>query len=182
MIWPLDLVPYYSYPKHVSMLSPEYFLSITLLVAITAGCLILAKKWKIGLVVWSYYIVTLIPVLGIVQVGAQPMADRYTYLPSLGPFFLTGLAAAWIMRAGRSAARWRLSIVLFKSAAAVLVLAAMSYATVEQIGVWKTSMGLWDYVIDKKTEAPSSFITAASRFTTWACLTVRWRTTIWPLP
>ena len=45
--------------------------------------------------VWGYYVVTLLPVLGIVQVGGQAMADRYTYLPGLGPFLIAGLVTAW---------------------------------------------------------------------------------------
>ncbi|MHC4184301.1 MAG: hypothetical protein ACYSR0_13225 [Planctomycetota bacterium] len=43
-----------------------------------------------------YYVVTLLPVLGIIQAGEQAAADRYTYLPSLGPFLLLGLAFLWV--------------------------------------------------------------------------------------
>ena len=53
---------------------------------------------KVFFSVWSYYVITLVPVLGIVQVGQQSMADRSTYLPSLGPFLVVGLVGAWISR------------------------------------------------------------------------------------
>src|SRR5208337_114159 len=96
MLWPVDLVPYYPYPGNVSILSFEYLSAIALVIGITAVCIILAKKQKLWLTVWGIYVVTLLPVLGIVQVGNQSMADRYMYLPSLGPFLIMGLIAAWI--------------------------------------------------------------------------------------
>ncbi len=154
MIWPLNLIPYYSYPKNVSLLSPEYFLSIVLLAAITAGCLIMVKKQKVWLTAWSCYIVTLIPVIGIVQVGGQPMADRYTYLTSLGPFLMIGLLVGKAANERPSAVRRDLSVKLVKTAMAVFVLAAMTYVTIQQITVWENGMRLWNYIIEKKSDAP----------------------------
>jgi hypothetical protein len=49
------------------------------------------KKQKFWFAAWAYYVATLVPVLGILQVGSQAMADRYTYLPSLGPFLVIGM-------------------------------------------------------------------------------------------
>jgi hypothetical protein len=92
MLWPLNLVPYYPYPKDASPLSLEYFSAIVLVIGITAACMVMAKKQKLWLSVWGYYVVTLVPVLGIVQVGGQAMADRFTYLPSLSPFL------SWVYR------------------------------------------------------------------------------------
>ncbi|MGD0283667.1 MAG: hypothetical protein ABSB95_15050, partial [Dissulfurispiraceae bacterium] len=94
MVWPVNLIPYYSYPGNVSLFSAEYFLSVIIVFGITAACLIMVKKQKLWLAAWGYYVITLLPVLGIVQVGGQAMADRYTYLPSLGPFILIGLIGA----------------------------------------------------------------------------------------
>ena len=96
MLLPLRLIPYYPYPKEVSLLSVSTLLAIGLVIVITATCVVLLKKQKLWLSAWVFYVVTLVPVIGIIQVGNQAMADRYTYLPSLGPFLIAGLCAAWI--------------------------------------------------------------------------------------
>jgi hypothetical protein len=95
MVLPLNLIPLYTYPRDISLLSPNYFLPILLVAGITLTCIIAIKRQKLWMSVWGYYVVTLVPVLGIVQVGGQAMADRYTYLPGTGPFLIVGLAIAW---------------------------------------------------------------------------------------
>ncbi|MGD0885158.1 MAG: hypothetical protein ABSA46_09855, partial [Thermodesulfovibrionales bacterium] len=87
---PVDLSPYYPYPKlqEVTLVSPQYLFAVIFVVGLTAILLVAAKKQRVWLSAWGYYVVTLIPVIGIVQVGSQAMADRYMYLPSLGPFLL----------------------------------------------------------------------------------------------
>lgn len=81
---------------------------------------------------WLYYLATLAPVLGIVQVGEQAAADRYTYLPSLGPFLLVAAALA-ATRAGL--------------AIATATLVALAGLSVRQIGTWHDSVALWERVI-----------------------------------
>jgi tetratricopeptide (TPR) repeat protein len=152
MLWPLNLVPYYPYPKDVSILSLEYLAPIALVIGLTAGCIVMVKKHKIWLSAWGYYVVTLLPVLGIVQVGGQSMADRYTYLPGLGPFFIMGLAAVWIADKVNALKKWSLVIKVFSAAAAIFILVFLSYLTFKQISIWKNSIELWSYVIEKDPE------------------------------
>jgi len=152
MLWPLDLVPYYPYPRHISILSFEYLSAIVLVIGITAVCIFLAKKQKLWLTVWGIYVVTLFPVLGILQVGNQSMADRYMYLPSLGPFLVMGLTAAWIWAKVNRLQRWRLVTKATVAGVTVLVFAALSFLTFAQIGIWKNSIDLWSYVIRKEPE------------------------------
>ena len=149
MIAPVHLVPYYPYPESISFLSLEYLSAIALVIGITAACMVTAKKQKLWLTVWGYYVVTLIPVLGIIQVGGQSMADRYTYLPSLGPFFMIGLAVAWVWRTVNALQRPGLVRVAC-GAAAIFVFVSLSYATLVQISIWKNSFTLWSYVIEKE--------------------------------
>jgi tetratricopeptide (TPR) repeat protein len=149
MLWPLHLVPYYPYPKTIAFFSAEYLLSIILVCGITAACIIMAKKQKVWLAVWGYYVVTLLPVIGIVQVGDQAMADRYTYLPSLGPFILIGLFGAWLWKRSSPYGRAGAGMVI---AIAILVLVSLSYLTLKQIAVWKDSLTLWTYVTEKEPE------------------------------
>jgi tetratricopeptide (TPR) repeat protein len=152
MLWPANLIPFYPYPRNVSLLAPEYLLSLVLVTGVTAGCILLAKRQKWWLAAWGYYTVTLIPVLGIVQVGTQAMADRYTYLPGLGPFLCLGLAAAWIVDKTDTVKKGRRAVQAVAAAAAVAAIAALSLLTVEQTGVWKNTMVFWNYVIEKEPD------------------------------
>jgi Tfp pilus assembly protein PilF len=154
MMVPLHLSPFYPYPypDEVSLLSPEYLLPIGLATWITIACVSLAKKQKLWLSVWSYYVVTLLPVTGIIQVGSQSMADRYTYLPSLGPFLLMGLAAASAMRSLQAVKKHRHSFILFCTAVVIFVFVLIAYLTIHQIGIWKNSITLWSHVIQEEPE------------------------------
>jgi hypothetical protein len=137
MALPLDLAPFYPYPKSASILSVEYLLPLVLAAAITVAAVIMARKQALLPAAWSYYVVTLLPVLGIIQVGGQEMADRYTYLPSLGPFVLVGTGAAWAWEHGQALLRWGAvtrGACLFTAA---LALGFLSYATVVQTGIWR---------------------------------------------
>jgi hypothetical protein len=165
MIVPFNLVPYYPYPKNISLLSPECLLSIALIAGITAACLVMAKKQKLWMTAWGYYVVTLIPVLGIVQVGGQSMADRYTYLPSLGPFFIIGLTAAWVWGTVTTSKRPGLHIKVACSAAAIFLFVSLSHLTMKQIGIWKNSFTLWNYVIEKEpNRVPSAYAYRGAAF------------------
>jgi tetratricopeptide (TPR) repeat protein len=109
----------------------------------------LARKQKLWLAVWGFYVVTLLPVLGIVQVGRQAMADRYMYLPSVGPFLVIGLVITWFFAKVNSPdRRWPVGkfLTIF---IAVLLFSSISYLTLKQIGIWRNDMVLWSYVITK---------------------------------
>ena len=152
MVLPLDLSPFYPYPREASLFSIEYFLAIVLVAGITIASVVIAKRQKLWLSAWGYYVITLLPVLGIVQVGLQSMADRYTYLPSLGPFLVIGIMASWVWaRAERLGEKSQVAKVL-AVAASVLVIVSLSYATFKQIAVWKNSIVFWSYVIEKEPE------------------------------
>jgi protein O-mannosyl-transferase len=111
--------------------------------------MVMAKKQGLWMSAWGYYSLTLLPVLGIIQVGEQAMADRYTYLPSLGPFLVVGIVAAWSLKKVDALSRLSKAPVIFSFAVAVFVPLSMSYLTVQQIGIWKNSITLWDFVIEK---------------------------------
>jgi protein O-mannosyl-transferase len=152
MLLPLNLIPYYPYPKKVSLFSTEYVLAIGLVIGITATCVVLVKKQKLWLSAWGYYVVTLVPVIGIIQVGNQSMADRYTYLPSLGPFLIVGLCVAWIAEEVIWEKRWNSPVRLFSLSIILILIASLIYLTTNQIGVWRNSVGLWTFIIDKNPE------------------------------
>ena len=148
MLAPFALSPFYPYPGNAELLTPEYLVSVALLIAITVASFVMARKHKLPLAVWGYYVVTLIPVSGIVQVGAQSMANRYTYLPSIGPFLVIGLVASKAWESAGSETMHRLRARATYAAAALMVLIAMSYLTYRQIMLWENGITLWSDVID----------------------------------
>ena len=148
LLMPVNLLPYYSYPKDVSLLSLKYLFPVLAVAAITIGGIAEARRRPALISAWAYYVITLVPVLGIIQVGTQAMADRYTYLPSLGPFLLAGIASARGMDfAGRTGKGKYLKAGL--AGFGLMVFGALACMTFLQIGIWKDSVGLWTYVIDK---------------------------------
>ena len=157
MLLPLDLAPFYPYPKSASLLTVEYFLPLAIVIAVTAACIMTARKRGLLLSAWSYYIVTLVPVLGIVQVGGQEMADRYTYLPGLGPFLAVGMGVAWVWEKERAPARRNLSVTSISVAMAALAIGFLSYSTLQQISIWKNGFVLWNYEIEKAPGVPRAY-------------------------
>ena len=152
MIAPLNLSPFYPYPRDISPLSLDFLFSFILVIGITGACIFFVKKQKLWGAVWGYYVLTLIPVIGIVQVGMQAMADRYTYLPSIGPFMLAGLAVALVFKNLDRQAKGRLVIKIVSVAAVAALFILGTFLTVKQIGIWKNSINLWDHVIAQEQE------------------------------
>ena len=152
MLAPLNLIPFYPFPKDISILSFKYFGSIALVIGVTAVAILLRNKQRFLLAAWCYYIVSLLPVLGIVQVGDYAMADRYTYLPSIGPFMLVGLFVAWLWEKASSMGEKGHALTRLVAGAGLVVCLALAYATVSQIGIWKDSITLWSYVIDQEQD------------------------------
>ena len=154
MLFPVGLSPFYPYSGNVYLLSPQYFMAIVFFIGVAAACLIIAKRRKIWLSLWGYYVVTLFPVIGIVQVGRQSMADRYTYLPSIGPFLIAGVFVAWAYRKASSSGR---GIKLACIASALCLVISLSYLTFKQIGIWNNTVGFWSYVIQKEPGVPFAY-------------------------
>lgn len=141
MVFPRDLAPYYPLPFRVEFLKIEYIGSAAIFIAITFFCVAVFRKHKIFLAAWLYYLITLFPVIGLVQVGAQAAADRFTYLPTLS-LFLTGAAgAAWAVNRGDKARRATLSVMFF----IFIILAGL---TLRQTSIWRDSVSLWTHELD----------------------------------
>jgi tetratricopeptide (TPR) repeat protein len=147
MAMPFNLAPFYPYPHNISLMSFEYLLPIVLVIGITLACTIVARRQKLWLSLWSYYVVTLLPVIGIVQVGKQAMADRYMYLPSLAPFLLVGLVSGrlWsVQNAG-------LTVKRLYAAIAIALVVFVSFLTLKQIAIWKSTLDLWNYELKEES-------------------------------
>ncbi|MBI4844392.1 MAG: tetratricopeptide repeat protein [Nitrospirae bacterium] len=140
MMIPLKLAPYYPYPDKGEILSWGYIGGMAAFLAITAAVFIYRKRAVAS--AWAYYLVSLLPVIGIVQLGSYAAANRYTYLPMLGPFILIGVATGSVfLRAGKKGLQ-AFVIVLMLIAAGVL-----STITWGDTGNWKDTVTLWSYQI-----------------------------------
>jgi tetratricopeptide (TPR) repeat protein len=151
---PLDLIPFYPYPRDFSPLSVKYFLAFLAIAGIAISCVVLlrSKKGQYWIAAWSYYLVTLLPVLGIIQVGNQSMADRYAYLPSIGPFLLVALGLVLAFERRRATAAEYSSGGYTALVALGFLALTLSCLTVRQTGVWKDGLTFWSYVIEKKPQ------------------------------
>jgi tetratricopeptide (TPR) repeat protein len=136
MVYPADLAAFYPIFSKKAF-SLEYVLSFLLFGLISAAVVIYRKKRPFLAAAWLYYLVTLAPVLGILQVGSQAAADRYTYLPCLGPLMLLGAAGGVLY------SRWRFALLLLAAALA----AVLGYGTFKQVGLWKDSIALWENIL-----------------------------------
>jgi tetratricopeptide (TPR) repeat protein len=149
MLMPVGLSPLYEHPGNkLSVVTLEYGGSLLLALLVTVCAIAVARRSPVWPAVWAYYLVTLLPVLGFAQNGPQEMADRFTYLPSIGPFLLGGLAAAWLWskagggRGGRVVARRTMVVI------GVLYLLLLSVVSIRQIKIWNNSVSLWNHVIE----------------------------------
>jgi tetratricopeptide (TPR) repeat protein len=142
--WPApgSLTPFYPLPEHGGPavgVGAAAALAATL-AAISLATAALRRQRPYLAVGWLIYVGMLVPVIGIVQVGAQRMADRYAYLPLVGVFMaVTWLAADWL--AARPASLRR--AVVAPAAMAILVL--LSHLTVQQQAIWSDSVTFWQY-------------------------------------
>lgn len=133
---PMGLAPFYPYPLEINPLSAPYLASYITFGAITATCIALAFRYRAFIAAWLYYTVTLLPVIGIVQVGVQAAADRYMYLPSLAILILLGAGVAYAIE--RKA---RIAMVVGLVAVCTAIL---SWVTIQQTSIWKDSLSLWN--------------------------------------
>jgi len=134
MIWPSDLAVFYPYPESIPLWQVGG--AILLLILITAVAVRLRRRNPYAIVGWLWYLGTLVPVIGLVQVGYQSMADRYTYLPVIGLF----IAIAWMVP--DLLARWRFHRIAL-SVLAACVIAALMTVSLFQIRYWQNSMTLF---------------------------------------
>jgi len=134
-VWPANLVVLYPHPGAHRQLW-QVALCGLLLAAISVAALSFRRSRPCLLVGWLFYLVTLVPVIGLVQVGAQATADRYTYLPLIGPV----MALTFAVKSYAGVSRFRRGVCAL---AAAIVLAAIAVAAWRQTDIWRDSEALW---------------------------------------
>lgn len=134
MFYPVNLQLGYPYTAEIGI--AEVIGSAAVLLIITVLSILLAKRHAYLITGWLFFLGTLVPVIGLVQVGYQSMADRYTYIPYLGLFLMVVLTLRSIF------ARVSFGATAF----AILVLAAsaiLAFVSYRQVGHWKNSKTIY---------------------------------------
>jgi tetratricopeptide (TPR) repeat protein len=137
--WPNNLAVYYPFAP-TGILAWQIIGAAFLLIAITAFCLFQRKIRPYLIVGWLWFLGTLVPVIGLVQVGGQTMADRYFYLPSIGLFIAVVFGLADIAKTRRVAP-------LLSAAIAGVFLLVLATLTNAQIHLWSNSFTLYNHAL-----------------------------------
>ncbi|MBN2581445.1 MAG: tetratricopeptide repeat protein [Planctomycetes bacterium] len=151
--WPGTLVPYHplahSGGREVSLLMAGG--AALILAGATAFALLLRRGRPYLLVGWLIYLGMLVPVIGLVQVGGQLMADRYTYLPLVGAF----AGAVWLVAEWAAARPGRRKAVAVATVAMLVVFGGL---TVRQQSVWRDTFSLWNCVATAYPRCSAAFV------------------------
>ena len=139
MFWPADLAVFYPHPEdHLALwqviISAAFLLGMTLLI------FIFRRSRPYLLVGWFWYLIMLLPVIGLVEVGLQGHADRYTYLPQIGLY----LAIIWLVADVSSTLRHRKEILV---AAASIIIVSLAGCAWKQTTYWRNSETLWTHTL-----------------------------------
>ena len=135
--WPNDLAVYYPF---AGIPAWQIIGAAFLLIGITVFCVSQRRIRPYLMVGWLWFLGTLVPVIGIVQVGGQIMADRYFYIPSIG------LLMALVFGLADIAKSWRVAP-LFSAGAAAAVLLILAMLTNAQIQRWRDSFTLFEHTL-----------------------------------
>jgi tetratricopeptide (TPR) repeat protein len=133
--WPTSLAPFYP------LTPPPGFLvaaGLAVILAVSLMVLRLARQHRYLLVGWLWYLGTLAPVIGLIQAGDQANADRYTYVPLLGVFFML----TWGVWELLAASRMRTPLL---SGVAIAAVGILSFMARSQVELWKDSLTLWSH-------------------------------------
>jgi tetratricopeptide (TPR) repeat protein len=134
--WPSGLAAFYPHPI-AALATGRVLAAAALLLGLTAVLVATAARHPYGIVGWLWFLGTLVPVIGLVQVGMQARADRYTYVPLVGLAVAVGFGAAAV---ARRLPALRLPI----AAAGVAVIAALASVAHAQVAYWRDSQALFE--------------------------------------
>ena len=138
MFWPVNLAVMYPHPGRLPFW--ETAIAAALLIFVTVVAFTLRNQRPYFITGWLWYLIMLVPVLGLVQVGSQAHADRYTYLSQIG----LSIAVVWGVGDLVQPALWRRQLC---AVAATLVVIALSWRAWIQTGYWRDPERLWSHTI-----------------------------------
>jgi len=136
--WPHDLAILYPFPREIAL--GQLVVAVVAIILISAGVFIVGRKDPWLRVGWLWFLVTLLPVIGLIQVGGQSHADRYTYIPLTGLFIIISWGVPRLLE------RWKYyrEAVILLAGFAVCGMGALTW---KQIGYWKDSITLFQHTL-----------------------------------
>jgi tetratricopeptide (TPR) repeat protein len=137
MIIPINLSPFYPYAPINQSLPTAYYLAPLFFVALAIMCIYSWKRNRVVAFGILFYIVNLLLVVQFLPVGSAIIADRYTYIPYIGLFFILG----WLINQIAKDNMYRAYYII------IPIAALFSFLTYQQSAVWKSSASLWDHAI-----------------------------------
>jgi protein O-mannosyl-transferase len=140
MVYPANLAVLYPYPKGGPN-AAEVVFALLLLPIVSVVLFRWRKTYPFALTGWLWFLGMLVPMIGIVQVGSQPMADRYTYLAQIGLYILVTWGAMELFKS------WQYKREVL-TAAAVLIVSALIARSYYQTAYWRDSETLWRHTVD----------------------------------
>ena len=143
MFWPVNLAVFYPHPDH-RLAIWQILLAAIFLIAVTWIAFVVRKRHSYVLVGWLWYLIMLAPVIGIIEVGLQGHADRYTYLPHVGLY----IALIWLIADLSLALPARRQILATAGVVSILVLSACSW---KQTTYWRNTESLWTHTLAATT-------------------------------
>jgi len=133
--WPSRLAVFYPYPAQVPVWS--LIIASVLLLSFSVIAIVFARRYPYVRAGWLWFLVTLLPVIGLVQVGGQAMADRYMYIPMIGLLVIVAWGIPDLI--GRRPA--------FLAVGGGLAIVACSLVAESQFASWKNSLTLWRHAV-----------------------------------
>ena len=145
MVWPVDLSILYTHPNAPGG-TPWTAVQVGAagLTLLVVTVLVFAVRRRYAVMGWLWYLGTLVPVIGLIQVGYQAMADRYTYVPLIGPFIAIAWGAADLL--GYFSSRIK-SIRLIACGASVMIIFACVTRNWTQVQTWRNSKTLFEHAV-----------------------------------
>lgn len=162
-VYPLHLSPLYEMPPSISLLSAWLVASTIAVLSLALLAVAGGRRWPAFTAASFAYLVTLTPVLGVVQSGPQITADRYSYLACLGWAVLFGGGLAWCAERWMSRSHGRLWHAAALSLGAILVAGAASLAARQSL-VWQNSFALWTHALALDPTGPRAHAGLAAAF------------------
>jgi tetratricopeptide (TPR) repeat protein len=154
MVWPSGLAVLYPLEKAVT---DGWLLAAFALIALSILSIWAAQRRPYILVGWFWYVGTLVPVIGLIQVGRQASADRYTYVPLIGLFLIVAFGLTDALASSRSRS-------LALATAGGLAIAACMWMTRTQLTYWSSSRALWERTLDVTGDNAFGHFTLAVAF------------------
>jgi len=138
-VWPGNLAVFYPHPGN-TLSSWQIVGAALLIVAACYWAIRATKKYPYIPVGLFWYLGTLVPVIGLVQVGSQSMADRYTYIPLTGLFIIVAWGVSDLFK------KWQYKKI-FLGVSIMIILSALAWKTFHQFGYWKNGIVLFENVV-----------------------------------